>query len=62
MEIGQAVIWRWYPSGPQGASEDWPAVVVKIGRTRICVEVETPKAGKVRRWVLPQFIISEDAA
>ena len=57
MEIGQRVIWRYYPQGLAGPAERVSAVVARVGKIKVQIEVSNRSGiGTIKRWVLPSFL------
>ena len=62
MRVGDRVIWRWFPKGPKGPSEDIPAVIVRFSPARVLLEVPLRESlGTVRRWARPEHLREEAA-
>jgi hypothetical protein len=55
---GQAVSWIYVPRGGYGFSTPVDAVVVKVGKARVRIEVSLRNGRRVQRFVKPESLRS----
>ena len=53
-QIGQPVMWEYTIPRGWNFIKDVPAVVVRFGRERVCIQVQKNDGTWVERWVRPE--------
>jgi hypothetical protein len=56
MEVGQVVIWRWFPHGRAEPSEDVIATVLRMGHSRVEIGIPDNWGRTVRKWIKPEYL------